>query len=224
MKLKLLGTAAAAALMFPLAVWSAPMLTIVPSAASVLEGSSVSVDVVASGLGADQIVSAFDLDLIYDATFLSATGTVFQAADEFGGTDPDPLIGDNWAFDTAGSSAGDASGTGYSLVDDGTLQPLQGDSFTLFTVTFTALKAGIVTLDFGLDPFFERAVAGVGGLDLPDLSFVAGRVEITSQACVGAACNVPEPESYGLVAMGLLAAGLAGRGRRSAKKGAALAA
>jgi hypothetical protein len=219
MKLKLLGTAAAAALLFPLAVWSAPTLTIVPSAPSVVVGGSVSVDVVVSGLSADdQIVSAFDLDVIYDATFLSATGTTFKAAAAFGGTDP--VTGDNWVFDTLGSSAGDAAGTGYSLAEDSFLQGLQGDSVTLFTVTFAALKAGIVTLDFGLDPDFERSVGGLGGADLPSLTYATGRVEITSlPPCVGAACNVPEPESYGLVAVALLAAGLAGRGRRSAKKG-----
>ncbi|RNC65601.1 MAG: hypothetical protein ED859_17430 [Desulfuromonadales bacterium] len=47
-----------------------------PAAQTVGLGNSVSVDIVAS-LGSNEIVAAYDLDLSYDSTILSATNVTF---------------------------------------------------------------------------------------------------------------------------------------------------
>ncbi len=61
-------------------LWATPARAInigfVPSSQSVLPGDSLSVDIFVSGLGAE-IVSAYDLDITYEPTILSAIGVTF---------------------------------------------------------------------------------------------------------------------------------------------------
>ena len=55
-------------------------LQLVPSASQFSLGSNFTVDIVIAGLEAEvpaQIVSAFDLDVLYDSTVLQATGAGF---------------------------------------------------------------------------------------------------------------------------------------------------
>lgn len=107
-------------------------------------GDTLNVDVNISGLGS-QIVSAYDLDVGFDATLLNATGVSF-------GT----WLGDAALFEVFENALLDNSGglvdfAAVSLLGDGDLATLQGPasgSFTLATMSFTAISAGTASLDF----------------------------------------------------------------------------
>jgi hypothetical protein len=208
MKFKLsIATAAAAALLCPVAAWAVPILSIVPSAANVANNSSFTADVKISGLLSvipNQVVGAYSIDVTYNGTLLTQLGV---ATDQSAGKMA-PIV-----FDTIGTSAGNAWGNAFSLnTSDAALQALQGDGFTLFRVTFnTGANSGLALLNFNFPP---DPVAGLNG---DNLAFQS----VGASVCVGIAAancrvvNVPEPASYGLLAIGLLAAGAAGLKRRS---------
>jgi hypothetical protein len=200
---------AAAALLLPLGVSATPVLSITPATQSAGFGQTVSVAVVISGLNSvnpNQIVSNFDLNVLFDTALLSQVGTAtFQA-----GTQLDSANGNDF-FDTLGTLAGNAAGNAYSLADDSTLEALQGDSFTLFTIDLlTGSTDGAAILNFGADPNFERLLVGLGGFEL-QASYVGACIAIGDASCGQV---VPEPTSYGLVGVALFAAGLASRPRR----------
>ncbi len=102
-----------------------------------------SVDVVVSGLSsANEIVAAFDLDVTYDPSILTATGVTF-------GT----LLGDPALFEADNGvvlTSGRIDFWALSLLSDADLVLLQPDSFSLATFSFQTLGAG--TTDLLFDP------------------------------------------------------------------------
>lgn len=228
MKFKSIATAAAAALLCPVVAW-ASQISITPSSQGpVAFGSAVTVKVGVSGLTADsQILSTFNLNVLYTLGLLN-TGPVtgFLAQSQFGGA----ALAHFDTLATVGFPAtadGSTWAAGYSdLVLDSDYQAVQGDSFDLFTLTFIAGNtAGDVFLNFGLDPDYQRGQTGTDGVAIPGMQFTGACIAVGSGAgssCVNASGNVPEPASYGLAGVALLAAGVAGRTRR--RSGAATAA
>ena len=209
MKIATLAKVAATALLFPIMVSATPVLSITPATQTATFNQSVSVAVVISGLNSvnpNQIISNFDLNVLFDASLLSQIGAAsFQAGTQF-----DSANGNDF-FDTLGTLAGNAAGNGYSLADDSTLEGLQGDSFTLFTIDFlTGSTNGAAFLNFGTDPNFERLLVGLLGVEL-QANYAGACIAIGNASCQQA---VPEPASYALVAVALFAAGFAGRSRR----------
>lgn len=114
-------------------------------------GSDVSVDVVISGLG-DGIgpsVSSFDLDILFDASYLDYASTSFG----------DPLLGDQLDVTAAGGNPTIAETTASGVLnlyelsfdDAAALNSLQASSFTLAVVHFSVLQAGSSTLSLSLN-------------------------------------------------------------------------
>jgi PEP-CTERM motif len=199
--------ALAVASLLPVAAQAAAVLSLTPASQATAVGGTVSVAVVISGLSSvSQIVSAFDLNVLYNATLLGQNGVAsFSAEASMGGPT-------NAVFDTLGTASGDAAGNAFTFSSDADLVALQGDSFTLFTMNFTGLSAGAAFLDFGAGPLFNRLVVGKNGGKL-DLTYVGACVAVGGATC---ATTVPEPTSYGLVALALFAAGVASRKARRA--------
>ena len=212
MKSQLSAAALAVVALCASATASAANVSFTPSATQINIGQTVTIDVGISGLGAE-FVSGFDVNFVYSAAVLNWVTTTFSAA-QFGMFFPDPI----------GTSGGPGN-LGYdviSLEDDATLAGIQTDgAFRLFTLEFTGAGNGATTLTLGAGPD-ERLFSGPGGFTPVALSVTVGSVCIAvgSGSCGVASEPIPEPATYGLAAIALLAAGAAGRSRR---RGAAAA-
>jgi len=111
---------------------------------TVNSGDTLSVDVMISSLGS-QIVSAYDLDVGFDATLLNVTGV------SFGPWLGDPLLVEVFEDAFWDNSGGLVDFAAVSLLSDSDLATLQGPaggSFGLATLSFTAISAGTASLDF----------------------------------------------------------------------------
>jgi hypothetical protein len=163
---------------------------------------SVSVDVIVSEL-AGEIVSAYDLDVTYDDSVLSATGITLTSA-----------LGEAFFFEAFYDSDLGTSGivdfAGLSLLSDFALLALQGgDSVLLATITFDVIAPGPGLLGFTFDAFND--IKGAGGLVL-DVEPGTGVVNTSSQQ------PIPEPGSLLMFAVGAVITGSAIR-HRAARAG-----
>ncbi len=167
----------------------AATISAVPGMQDVEIGGSTTIDILISDLGGE-IVSAYDLDLLYDASVLLATDVVFGTS-----------LGDELFFEVFGdfdlSVAGLVDFAQLSLLDDDTLFPLQGgQEVVVARVVFEAVATGTSGLSFAFDAFND-----VKGRDAAVLPIEAGMgsIRVTDS---GAA--IPEPSSAVLFAVGLL--------------------
>lgn len=195
MKKSFVVLALAAAVWLPLASTAKPVLSITPATQVAAVGDTVLVDVYVTGLKAiGEIVSAFDLNVLFAPTLLNGAGAGFYAV-PFGG---------NASIDTSTSfGAGNSGAILNSFLADNGLALLQtNDPFKLLTLTFMALANGAAFLNFGPDSDFERALIGRNA-QLLDLDYVGACVAIGANA--DCRQTVPEPASYALVLVALLA-------------------
>lgn len=185
---------------------AAIVLSFTPSSTQINVGQTVTIDVGISGLGLE-FVSGLDVNFVYSTAVLAWVKTTFEAA-QFGMIFPNPI----------GTSGGPGD-LGYdviSLENDVSLAGIQtDDAFKLFTLEFTGASDGATTLTLGAGPD-ARLFTGSGGVNPVELMVDVGSVCIAvgSGSCAGASQPIPEPATYGLAAIALLAAGAAGRSRR----------
>lgn len=157
-----------------------------PDNQSVANGSPVQVDIVFSDLGGE-IISAYDLDVTYDASIISATGVVFASS-----------LGDEFFFEVFNdfdlSTPGIVDLAQISLLSDSDLLAFQGgDSITAATLMFDTLGTGTTELGFVFNAFND--VKGSRGLVL-DLDINGGSITVGSA--------IPEPSAALLFAVGAL--------------------
>ncbi len=168
-----------------------------PAAASVSLGDTLDVAVMISGLGGE-IVSAYDLDIGYDPSILSATGVSFGSL--LNGSDP---LNSFQIFDL--STPGVIDLAELSLLSDLDLAGLQSDTFALATLSFSTLAVGTSPLNFVPDPVFGIDVKGSNAQVL-QLDVQRGSVTV--------AASVPEPNTLMLLGAGLVFALLMSRALR----------
>src|SRR5262245_14014501 len=171
---------------------NAVVIAVTPASSAVSVGDTFGIDIVVSGLDAGgEIVSAFDLDLAYDAGLVSAAGITFS-----------PLLGvpDVDAFTAGVFSSGRVDFANLSLLSNLDLAALQGDSVLLARLTFRALDAATAALN--LDPLAAPGVALVG-LD-PFSLLPIDRIGNAS-VLITRPTTVPQPGSLALIALALIA-------------------
>lgn len=182
-----LVVAALAAIGLASSTATAATLSLLPSTVPISVGDSFTLDIVISDF-AGEIVSAYDLDVLYDSTALVATTVSFGS-----------FLGDESLFEVL--NAYDLSTDGVidlaqlSLLSDAELQTLQGGSASLVLATlgFTATESRSTSISFSFDDFND--VKGLNGLEL-DITAVGART-------VGVD-PIPEPRSMLLLAVGIL--------------------
>lgn len=207
MKFMLSGAALAAAALFASAPASAAIVvSFSPSSSHVAIGDSVKIDMSISGLGSE-ILSAFDFNAIWNSSI--ATWSVFDVSSGCNQLGASSICG----IDTV--AAANLGANGSSVLSDDDLAAIQPDSFVIASFTLLGALDGFTTLTLGLDPDFERNFVGRDFLTL-DTTVVGACVSVGTGTCEGGAGEVPEPASFGLAALGLLAAGAVGRRRRRA--------
>lgn len=191
--------AGAVLLATPFAANAAVVLSLQPVANKVEVGSAVTVNLVVSGLGnhSTPSVSAFDVDINYDASLFSLSAFTYG-----------PSLGSlalGEAFTTLSSSAGAISASELSLLETSStacsfctgpyLEGLQGSTLTLASLTFTSLHDGTGTFNLVANAFAD----GFGDA-------------LTIDQVTGANVAVPAPAALWLFGTGLAALGIA-RGR-----------
>jgi len=177
-----------------------------PSSQHVNVGDSVSVDVYIQDLGSE-ILSAFDLNFVYNASLLKWGVISWGGAnDQLGNTyGTAPIIEWDSLVD------GNLGVQGGALEDDATVAANQLDAFLLFSFTFNALADGVTSFGLGSDPDFERNFVGLDALSL-NVDIGSACIAIGTGSCE---TTVPEPGTLGLLGLGVLGMALSRRRRAS---------
>lgn len=182
---------------------AAIVFSFAPSSTHINVGDSVTIDATLTLSGADEseILSAFDLNFLYNASILNWQVITIPS-----------YLGDDMGLDNNGLPNGNLGFDNSSLESDDDLAALQANSILMFTFQLKGKADGTTNFTLGGDPDYERNFVGRGyeslTVDVGSVCIVVGTGDC------GQGPQIPEPASFGLAALGLLALGAAGRARR----------
>lgn len=175
-----------------------PVLSI--SSDSISPGGTATVDLGISGLGNGTALGAFDVNVDFNSSILGFKSATFG----------DPTLGDQLNLEGFGTLTSASAGAGtaelfeLSFDSPAALTSLQAPNFTLATLTFTGLTAGVSDLTLS-----ANSVGDEDGNELP-LAFQDGTIAVGQTTT-----SVPEPDQFALMLAGVTALGLFMRKRRS---------
>lgn len=169
-------------LLFGMRTASAIAIDISPASFDTTGLATVSSTVSITGLtAANEIVSAYDFDILYDAALLGVNNVAFASLDGF------PSLG--FALD---DFIGTLNVSDLSFDSDAFLDSVQGDTVELFTVTFDVFADGLTDISASFDPSIPTCVVG------------------KNAACLNLT-SVPEPSIIALLGLGIAGMGFARR-------------
>jgi MYXO-CTERM domain-containing protein len=181
---------------------AAPVVYIDPVSQDVALGGTATVGIWVMNL--TDPVGGVSLTLSFDDSLLAGLSYTVDPDDGMG-TALDPFNDLSFGFGTPGPGDLDLFFFADFTETEASLAAKQGGSFRLAEVSFLGLADGHSPLT-------------LSNVLLSNWDGTSTLADVTSQngsICVGGNCNtVPEPSSYGLAAIALLAAGAAGRSRR----------
>jgi hypothetical protein len=181
---------------------AAIVVSFVPAANHINIGDTVSVQMNISGLDAE-ILSAFDINMLFDESVLDNNLVTHDIATQWpGGGEFGPSV----------FGAGDTGVIDYAFDDDDTLAMAQGNAFTVLTFGFIGAGNGSTFVNLGPNPDFQRNFVGLR-FETLDVTVNGACIAVGTGDC-GGGPQIPEPASFGLAALGLLALGAASRARR----------
>lgn len=197
----------------------AATITVTPSAQTIAPGGGgANVDIVLSGLGANQVVGGFSFLLSFNNTILGAPDSYTPNPGNVMGPAPLDL------------STGFTGGTGsplsvFYLADvppgftSAAAKALEGAGFTLATVHFTGLQEGLSLLTLSVNPTVGTFLSDFDGFATIQASAVNGSICVDDPATAGNRCiaAVPEPATLALSLLGAGVAALVGRRRRPSR-------
>ncbi len=185
---------------------AAIVFSFTPASSQIAIGNTAQVEVSISGLGAE-VLSSLDINFLFNGAAAGFAGANFiPTVTALGGVDA------AGSFDVANLT--ELGLIAYSLLDDADLASQQADSFLLGTITFSGNADGVTTVTLGPDLDFQRNFVGLGANSL-DVQVGSACIAVGTGSCEVA--PVPEPASFALAGVALLAAGVAGRNRRRAR-------
>ena len=183
-------------------VEATPIISISPASQNVVQGNPASIDIVVSNLAASESVGGVNILLSFSDAILD--GVSFAL-------DPQAKMGAEFDFGSGFAAGGNSPLTLLFLADatlDHTaLKALQGASFTLATVNFTAANVGLSPLTLSFQPQFGVFLSDALGFELPataqngSICVGAGTAPINCQV----EATVPEPGSMMLLGTGVAA-------------------
>jgi hypothetical protein len=195
---------AAGTLLLPAPAPAAIIVELLPATSHVAVGGSTDVQMRISGLD-EEILSAFDINLLFDASIVENSDVLFSGEGALGG------ILDSYFFPDI--QPGNTDVLGGSWLDDGGLTGLpQPDDFIVLTFTFKGIADGFSLLDLGGDVNFERNFVGLRAESLA-VQIVGACISVGEGQC----SSVPEPSALSLLGLTLGMASIVGLRRRRAR-------
>lgn len=178
---------------------SAAVITLSPSSSSIAVGQSLTIDFRIRGLGttANESLSGFDLNALFDPNVLLLTGFSFDNPATSDNQLDLPEVGGFGFFGDVIASAGGIDAYAVSGNTSAVLDAGQANEFRFLSLEFTALAASAgtaIAIDL-LDPNLMFLDAGGG---LLDIEFSSTQALVT----IGQPVQVPEPQSLLLVLLG----------------------
>ena len=205
---RFLAVAGLAALLFASSAQATPIISVSPSTQNSTVGSTVTADIIVSGLTTESI-GAVSFLLSFDHSILSGTGYTVDP-DNVMGVALDPGFNDlSHGFTSGGGSPLDVFYLAdLSFPNNASLLASEGSGFRLATVNFLAVGAGLSPLNLAISPRTGVFFSNFDGTAPLVTTSANGDVCVGAAAGVPANCStaaVPEPATFGLLATGVAA-------------------
>jgi hypothetical protein len=192
----------------------AALISVVPGSQTIAPGGTANIDIVLSGLGANEVVGGFSFLLSYNNAILGAPATFTANPGNVMGAAPLDLSG---GFTGLGGSPLDVFVLADAAISSADLKTAEGAGFTLATVHLTGLTEGLSALTLSVSPSQGAFLSDfLGEATIPTVA-ANGSVCVDDPATPGNRCisaTVPEP---GTLILSLLGAVAFIGGRRKAR-------